>query len=128
MSSIHEFVCGIYPRRLWVTYDATPAALNDMFPEGQSDGLPFPKMDDACDACVVTCRRMKPDIKGGVLIRFENKKAMTLPVIVHESGHAAMEIFKYCDIKMAFENQEPFCYLQQWIAHCCEQVKNNRYE
>lgn len=127
-NTIHEFKCSIYPRRLWITYNATPAALNDMFPEGQSDGTPFTKMDDTCDACVVTCRRFKPDIKGGVLIRFESKKAMTLPVIAHEIGHATMEILKYCDCRVNMDDQEPFCYLQQWIADCCEQVKTGKYK
>ena len=29
----------------------------------------------------------------------------------HEAGHMALEVFKYVEARVDFENQEPFCYL-----------------
>jgi len=31
--------------------------------------------------------------------------------LCHESGHMALEIFRYIGAKMNYEDQEPFCYL-----------------
>ena len=113
---------------VWVTYDASPECLNDLFPEGGTDGKPFTKMDESNYAEVHTCRRKKPDVKGGVLIRFASKSAMTADVITHESTHAALEIFKYCDIRVDYLNQEPFAYLAGFIADCIDQVRKNKFK
>lgn len=56
--------------------------------------------------------QQKEPLLGGVLIRFQDLKAMTTETISHESTHAALEIFNYC------------AYLVGWIARCCDEVKN----
>lgn len=120
MTRIHEFDPKIYPRLLWVTYGCPTAVLNDMFEDKIQD------MPKSCDAETLLCRRLKPDIKGGVLIRFENKAAMTAKNIAHEAVHAALDIFDYVDARISSDNQEPFAYLVGWIADCCQQVRTGR--
>lgn len=117
MTTIHEFDPQIYPRLLWVTYGCPTAVLKDMFGNEAQD------MDKTANAEVINCRRMKPDVRGGVLIRFRNKKEMTMENIAHESAHAALEIFDYVNARISSDNQEPFAYLVGWIADCCNKVK-----
>lgn len=122
MNKIHEFKCGIYPRRIWITYDSSTAALQDIFGKDVED------MAQDTEACVQSVQRQKPTKLGGVLIRFRNKAAMSVQNIAHECSHAAIEISSYCDCRIHDENQEPFAYLVGWIADCCDQVKNNKFK
>lgn len=117
MTIIHEFDPKIYPRLLWVAYGCPTAVLKDMFGDKVQD------MDKSADAETVICQRKKPDVRGGVLIRFEDKNAMTAKNIAHEAVHAALDIFDYVDARISSDNQEPFAYLVGWIADCCQQVK-----
>lgn len=128
MNTIHEFDLKIYPRRLWVTYSCHASVLNDIFPEGDQSGEPFKDNMGSANAVTTHCRRMKPDVKGGVLIRFASKGEMTMNEIAHESVHAAAEVFDYIDANFASNNQEPFAYLVGYIADCCWQVKTGKYK
>ena len=67
MTQIHEFDPQIYPRLLWVAVGAPYAVIKDMFED-------VPEMDKNADAQVDHTRRNKPDVKGGILIRFANRK------------------------------------------------------
>lgn len=67
-NTIHEFPCRIYPRVIWVSVGVPTKVLNDFFETKYSE------MDASYDAEVTTNRRTKPDVKGGILIRFSNKK------------------------------------------------------
>lgn len=116
---IHEFDCGIYPRLLWVAVGVPYAVIKDMFED-------VAEMEENADSQVDHTRRTKPDVKGGVLIRFENRRAMTQANITHESMHAAMEIFHYVGAYPDPKNQEPFAYLCGWIANCINDVKQGK--
>lgn len=117
MDKIHEFDPQIYPRLLWVTYNCPTDVLREMFGEKAID------MSDDSNAETVNCLRTKPDVRGGVLIRFRNKSEMTIENIAHEAVHAALEIFDYVNARISSDNQEPFAYLVGWIADCCTKVK-----
>lgn len=118
-NQIHEFDCEIYPRKLWVAVGVPYVVIKDMF----EDVAP---MDENADAQVDNTRRLKPDIKGGLLVRFENRKAMTAANITHEAAHVAMEIFAYVGAYPDPKNQEPFAYLCGWVAKCINEVKNKK--
>lgn len=120
--NIHEFDPQIYPRLLWVTYGCSTSVLKDIFGDEAQD------MSKDTYAETVCCRRLNPDVRGGVLIRFENKDAMTAKNIAHESVHAALEIFDYVDARISSDNQEPFAYLVGWIADCCNQVRIGNFK
>ncbi len=83
--------------------------------------------DDGCDA-IVDCVYDKQRNLEGVLIRFENRKAMNVGNISHESSHIAMEIFKYIGAEVDLSNQEPYSYLVGWIADCINQVKTGKFK
>lgn len=115
-SVLHEFDPLIYPRKLWVTIGT------DKFPD---------VFDEVCDwdesAYAITSNvHDKVNDRGGILIRFQNKSAMTADVITHEATHAAMEIFDYIGAQIDLKNQEVFSYLCGWIAKCIAQVKNHK--
>ena len=114
---IHTFDPVIYPRKLWVTYDATPEELNEMFPTGDINGEPFKKEEGYYG---ITYRTMDKNDKGGVLIRFaDNKEAMSSWNITHEAIHAAGYICDYVGIGADWDNDEAFAYLTTWIVKCC---------
>lgn len=118
-TKIHEFDPEIYPRKLWVAVGAPQEVIEDMFEDVQP-------MEKNADAQVDCTRRLKPDAKGGVLIRFGNKQAITASNITHESVHAATEIFDYVGAFHDPKNQEPFAYLCGWIAKCIDEVKRGK--
>ena len=119
---INEFDCHVYPRKIWVSVAAPLKELNEFFESKYDD------MDQSCDATVTVNRRMKPEPKGGVLIRFKNKGAMNVETITHESIHAALEVFDYVGAIVDTNNQEPFAYLCGYIAKCINQVKTGKHE
>lgn len=115
---IHEFDLGIYPRKIWIAI--TTGNKFDGFSE-------LSEMDESCDAVVDNAHDDVND-KGGIFIRFSNKKAMTTENIAHESIHVALEVFSYIEARIEYQNQEPFCYLVGYISKCCEQVKNYKFK
>jgi len=117
-NQIHEFNPLIYPRRLWVTIS------KDTFTD-RFDNVS--EWDDECYA-MVDCVHDKQRNLGGVLVRFENRKAINVETISHESSHIAMEIFGFIGAKVDLSNQEPFSYLVGWIADCINQVKTGKFK
>lgn len=118
---IHEFDPKIYPRLVWVTAGAPYEVIKDMF----EDVKP---MDENADAQVDYTMRLKPNVKGGALIRFKDKAAMTTANITHEATHVAMTILDYIGAEVDLKNQEYFSYLCGWIADCCQQVKSGKFK
>lgn len=113
---IHTFDPIIYPRKVWITYDATVDELNTMFPSGNAF-----KEENVYYG--ITYARIDKDNNCGVLIRFPNNKdAVQSWHIIHEAIHAAGYICDYIGIKADFKNDEAFTYLATWIAECCEKV------
>lgn len=119
VNQIHEFDPEIYPRKLWVAVGIPDSEINDSF----EDVSP---MGSNTNAQVDYCRRIKPEIKGGILVRFANRKAMTTSIIAHESAHIAVGIFNYIGAPIDIYHQEPFSYLCGWVAKCIDEVKNNK--
>lgn len=118
---IHEFDPVIYPRKIWITYDATPDELNDYFPTGDYLDNKF-KEENGYEG--ITYRTADRNNKGGVLIRFaDNNEAMESWNMLHEAIHAAGIICQYVGIQADFDNDEAFTYLATWIMKCCERVK-----
>lgn len=66
--------------------------------------------------------------KRCLMIWFGNKLWCTYENVTHESGHAALELFRYIGSKVSTEDQEPFCYLAgtfaRLIAGCYDELKN----
>ena len=115
MRWIYEYPCGIYPRMIWVAFDCPKEVLDDLFEDPVKDML----ADDAVDAFVTHNRRMKPDVKGGILMLFK-KDRITPEIVAHEAVHAAMGICNYCGMDVSCEEryQEYFAYLVGWIVGC----------
>lgn len=117
-TKIHEFNIGVYPRMLWISITK----------HNKFDGFDdLSEIDESCSA-VVDNAYDRENHKGGIFIRFTSKKIMTTDVITHESCHAAMEIIDYIGGKIDLQNQEYFCYLVGYIAKCCQQVKDNKFD
>ena len=118
--NIFEFNPQIYPRRLWVSVGASTEELQEKF----GKEVIKEDLDDSYYAETYPIQQKEP-LLGGVLIRFQDLKAMTPENMAHEATHAAIEIFDYCDCRIDVENQEPFSYLMGWIVKCCDEVKSN---
>ena len=124
---IYEFDPLIYPRKIWITYDATAKELNEMFPEGDGTGKVFSD-DDLKDSygAEYSVGIIKPERQGGFLLRFPNKETMISCNIVHECIHAATGIFRYIGASVDVDNDEPFVYLVSWLVKCCEKLKEEQ--
>lgn len=118
--NIFEFNPQIYPRRLWMSVGASTEELQEKF----GKEVIKEDLDDSYYAETYPIQQKEP-LLGGVLIRFQDLKAMTPENMAHEATHAAIEIFDYCDCRIDVENQEPFSYLMGWIVKCCDEVKSN---
>ena len=115
---IYQFDPQIYPRKLWVSVGTSIEELKERF-----NGDEIENFDDSYYAQTMPIQQKEP-LLGGVLIRFQDLKALTTETISHESTHTALEIFNYCECRIEYANQEPFAYLVGWIARCCDEVKN----
>lgn len=119
---IHEFDPVIYPRKLWITYDATPEELNNFFPGGYNNGTKF-KEEDGYYGITYAVQKGS-DNKGGVLIRFaDSKEALEPWNVSHEAVHAAAIICQYVGIIADWDNDEAFAYLVTWVTKCCYKGK-----
>lgn len=119
---IYEFDPQIYPRKLWVTVGVPFEELKDEFED-------LKPMEEANYAQVDHVRKLKLEIRGGILVRFENLEALQRHGnITHEAVHIATEIFEYIGAYHDPKNQEPFAYLCGWIAKCVEEVKQIEIE
>lgn len=121
---IHEFHFEIYPRRLWITYDASVKELDEMFPADPNDPeqKSFEPIEDCHDAityAVVDNRNL-----GGFLIRFANLQAINFRNVSHESDHVAHKLMEFVGILPDLINDEPEAYIVGWVANCCEEVKD----
>lgn len=120
---IHEFNPVIYPYRVWVIIDRTPAVIQEQF-DGY-DRSPIKNLVD--DTKNLEAFAMPGSYKEssnyGVIIYFRSKKSMTYELVAHESSHAAKYLFDHigADIK----EHEPFEYVIGWIAGCCEKAKKH---
>ena len=114
---IYEFDPQIYPRKVWMTvgvpFEELKAEFEDLKP-----------MEEGSDAQVDHLRKLKPEVRGGLLVRFENLDTLKkFGNITHESIHVATEIFDYIGAFHDPKNQELFAYLCGWIAKCMDEVK-----
>lgn len=111
---IYEYQMGIYPRRLWVTFDATPDELNDMFPSGGTDDKPFVELPKYANADVN--RVVDNNKHGGFLVRFFCREVVNMGIVAHESNHIADEVWDYIGAEVDLKNNEPHSYLVGWVA------------
>ena len=120
---IYEFDPTIYPRKIWITYDATAEELNKKFPNSNC-GKGFTDMDFNGVFYAVTYPVYESEHKVfGYLLRFPNKEGMSLFNIVHESVHVANRIFSVIGAEIDLENDETYAYLVHWIVKCCDSIK-----
>ena len=120
---IHRYQMGIYPRTLWITFDATPEELNLQFPTGDTCGKPFVALDKRDDARVDTVCDIAN--KGGFLIRFDGIKSARMGIVAHEANHVADDVYEYIGAVPDINNNEPHSYLVGWVAACVEDALAN---
>lgn len=128
MGKIYCFDPVIYPRVIWMTYDATPDQLNELFPDGDEFGESFEEFTE--DSAAITSEVEAGDGSGlgGILIRFKNKSNITFGHSAHECSHAAICIFHYIHATVSYDFQETYCYLVEFIADCCEKLKKGNID
>lgn len=127
MTTIHQFDPLIYPRKIWITYDATAKELNEMFPDGDGEGKRFTDNDfESSYAITYSVGVKEPESQGGFLLRFQDKESMTPWNIAHECIHAAAGIFRYIGASVNVDDDETFAYLVSWMCKCCEKTKEEQ--
>jgi len=61
--------------------------------------------------------------RGGVVV-IAFFKPVTHGIIAHEALHATSDIFNFICAEMDVNNQEPQCYLIEWIVEQCHKFLN----
>lgn len=119
---IHEFDPQIYPVKLWITTGSNNTVLAENFEWYYDD----PKIEIDLDShyAITGLVRQKSTSLVGVLVAFENKKAMTIKNIAHEVSHAVDDVWNRIGEKKV--GNEANAYLAGWIAECIEKVKRNK--
>lgn len=118
MNNLYEFDLHIYPIPIWIADKCDDDFLNYYFESVANIG-------DKDDALVQRVRKNGSPRICGILIRFRNKGAISVPVISHESAHAALCVFEDIEQPVLFDSQEPFAYLVGYLSDCINQVRIN---
>lgn len=115
---IKRFDCGVYPRLLWVASSDCAKAIRRKFT--YRDGSEVDDLDDENVGTCVTVTERKTG-RYGYLLVFSNDCDMS--TVVHESNHAALHILKDVGAgRHIASDQEPFCYLSDWVFRCAEPI------
>lgn len=109
---IFEYDTQIYPRVIWIVYTKNPEVISGRF-EYPLQFNPQNELGQGL-AMVVNYIVDKESLKRGVLIWVQ--EPLKNPEIAHEAIHAAMAIFEEVGAVFEYNNQEPFCYLAEWIV------------
>jgi len=125
-NNIFEFPIDIYHRKLWIAVGADVNDLNKLFPEGDTIGDPFREVNGYV-AVTDRVRKVRPEMLGGILIRFCDATEITFENVTHESSHAALFIFSFIGATVDAEHQETFAYLAGYISKCIGIVKEKLY-
>jgi hypothetical protein len=122
---IHEFDPVIYPYKLWVVVAKSPIDIAERF-NGYNNKPIENIVEDTkqLDAFVMQVQR-KSDSMLGALIYFSSKHIMTYGIVSHECTHAAKHLFEH--INANINPHEPFEYIVEWMADCCEVVKKYKH-
>lgn len=120
LAKIHEFDPLVYPRKVWIAVNPSMEDINEFFDNSNEHIKP---LDECSDADCWHTGTKKPNPRGGVLVRFKSKRAMTTANIAHEASHLALMIFDYIGAWVDPNNQEPYAYLVGWITKCINEVK-----
>lgn len=115
---IKEFDLYLYPITLWIAVNTDEKELEQFDFDINVNDIPLNGYADTMQVY------SQSDEKNGVLIRFEDIYALNIPVITHESIHAANYIYDIIGADIVTDNDEPYAYLCEYIAKCCESMKN----
>lgn len=119
---IHQFDPLIYPVKLWVAITKDNKSLNERFMwkyDNSDIDIDFDNNDG-----ITGLVKSRENNLIGVLIVFENKKAVTISNIAHESSHAVDDIWTRIGEKNV--GHEANAYLIGWIAKCINEAKNSK--
>lgn len=114
---VHQFDPEIYPRKLWVCFNATKEVLEEHL---EFVGCIDPEWYKQAGAItsMATCKKTKC---GGLVVWTKDSK-MPVDYISHEATHVAQYIFEY--IGEDNLKGETFAYLVGWVAKQIEIAMN----
>lgn len=117
-SMIIEHKLNPYPRRMWVVKDENFDDIKKDFKLSPEDEeLTNDEIEEDCNAMVFEC--IKDGYHGFMVFIASNCEKGTL---VHEAIHVAFHVYEDCAMKLEpGMDQEPFCYLAEYIYKLLEQ-------
>lgn len=116
---VHQFDPVIYPRQLWVCFNATREALEEHLEfEGPLTDEWFTDRGATTSRCV--CKKTG----FGGLVVWTGLAKISTNYITHEATHVADVIFEY--IGEDTKTTECYAYLAGWVAECIEIAMNHK--
>ena len=125
---LHEFSPVIYPRKIWVIKGRglyIEQKIQDTFRSQHNDSLLLDGWKTA-RAAVWPVMETSDRAALGVLVWLIDR--IDVPVIAHESVHAANAIFKDCGILYDADNDEHYAHLVGFIADCIWQTWTGKFK
>lgn len=115
---IIEHKLNPYPRMMWVVKDENFDDIKKDFKLNPEDEeLTNDEIEEDCNAIVFECT--KDGFLGFMVFIASNCEDGTL---VHEAVHVAFHVYEACSMKLEpGMDQEPFCYLTEYIYKLLEQ-------
>ena len=129
---LQQFDLVIYPVPLIIAIGDLEKEINRYYKPYQSQYNYIAYLEDDTGAVTYQVRDKKNN-EYCLMIWFPTTD-ITGSYLCHECGHVTLEIFKYINAHVDYDNQEPFCYLLGSIFRLCsnafyhwkDYMKNNK--
>lgn len=116
---IQEFDLVIYPVRLVIAIGDLEKEINRFYKPYEEEYNYIVQPKESSTAASTYRIRNKKTGDCALLIWIPDVDNVKGSYLTHESGHVAIEIFKYVGALIDYDNQEPFCYLLGNIFRLC---------
>lgn len=111
---IHQFDPVLYPRKVWVCFNATKEVLEERF---EFNGTLIDELFKA-KAATIVCKDKASNLGGFLVLSVD--KTIDINSIAHEASHVADMIFDY--IGEEANTDECKAYLIGWVAECIDKA------
>lgn len=115
---LKDFDLVIYPVQLVLAIGQFEEEINRLY-KPYDEGYNYIAPPKSSSAAATYQVRNKKTNDPACLIWIPKTEEVRGSYLCHESGHVALEIFKYVGAHVNYDDQEPFCYLLGAIFRLC---------
>lgn len=121
---LHEFACGVFPRKLWVVKKPPRGYLEKHFQSINGEKLQEFSRDEAMAVTYAEVCYMDTNQYGILVVLLDGN--IKISDCAHEATHVAMGIYAGIGEKISTDYQEVMAYLVGYVTDCIYQVARNK--